>query len=96
MKALIVDGKVVDVQEVEFEVHESMVWVDCPDTVEAGDLYDGSEFTSTKPTAEDIAADTSIKAEKEAAKASGYQKLLDLGLTEAEASALARYTPPSE
>lgn len=96
MKALIVDGKVADVQEVEFEVHESMSWVDCPDNVEAGDLYDGSTFTSTRPTAEDIAADTAIQDEKEAAKASGYQKLLDLGLTEAEASALTRYTPPSE
>ena len=30
------------------------------------------------------------------AKASGNQKLLDLGLTQAEATALTGYTPPSE
>ncbi len=30
MKALILENKVVDIAEVEFEVHESMVWVDCP------------------------------------------------------------------
>ena len=33
---------------------------------------------------------------KENAKASGNQKLLDLGLTQAEATALTGYTPPSE
>jgi len=33
---------------------------------------------------------------KEDAKVSGNQKLLDLGLTQAEATALTGYTPPSE
>ena len=33
---------------------------------------------------------------KENAKVSGNQKLLDLGLTQAEATALTGYTPPSE
>jgi len=33
---------------------------------------------------------------KEADKANGNQKLLDLGLTQAEATALTGYTPPSE
>ena len=33
---------------------------------------------------------------KEANQASGNQKLLDLGLTQAEATALTGYTPPSE
>ena len=32
----------------------------------------------------------------ETAQASGNQKLLDLGLTQAEATALTGYTPPSE
>jgi hypothetical protein len=32
--------------------------------------------------------------EAEATKASGNQKLLDLGLTQAEATALTGYTPP--
>lgn len=31
MKALIVDNKIVDVVETEFEVHSSMRWIDCPD-----------------------------------------------------------------
>ena len=34
------------------------------------------------------------KAEEDALKASGNQKLLDLGLTQAEATALTGYTPP--
>ena len=33
---------------------------------------------------------------KETNKASGNQKLLDLGLTQAEATALTGYTPPTE
>src|SRR6056300_797025 len=36
------------------------------------------------------------KQAKENAKASGNQKLLDLGLTQAEATALTGYTPPTE
>jgi len=31
MKALIFDNKVVQVQETEFEVSPTMIWVDCPD-----------------------------------------------------------------
>ena len=31
MKALIFDNKVVDISEAEFEVHNSMTWIDCPD-----------------------------------------------------------------
>lgn len=46
MKALIQNNKVIDVQESEFEVHPSLSWVDCEDSVEIGDSYDGSEFTS--------------------------------------------------
>lgn len=46
MKALILDNQVVDVVETEFEVHESMAFVDCDDTVEIGFIYDGTNFTS--------------------------------------------------
>ena len=50
MKALIFENKVVDLQETEFDVHESMTWVDCDDTVKMGDDYDGSNFsTPTQP-----------------------------------------------
>ena len=44
-------------------------------------------------------AETAIANEEQAkidAKVSGNQKLLDLGLTQAEATALTGYTPPSE
>ena len=44
MKALILDGKVVDVNEKEFEVHSSMSWVDCDDKVAVGWTYDGKTF----------------------------------------------------
>ena len=36
MKALILNNKVVDVAETEFEVHESMQWMDCPVECEVG------------------------------------------------------------
>jgi len=51
----------------------------------------------------DIANETAKKQAEETAKqadatnkANGNQKLLDLGLTQAEATALTGYTPPSE
>ncbi len=50
MKALILDGKVVDVNETEFEVHSSMSWVDCDDKVAVGWTYDGSTFTTNEVT----------------------------------------------
>ena len=52
MKALILNNKVVDVQLVEFEVHESMTWMDCPDDCSIGwSLADGS---LTAPVVESI------------------------------------------
>ena len=49
-------------------------------------------------TAEDAKEQDKVNAiqNKENAKASGNQKLLDLGLTQAEATALTGYTPPVE
>lgn len=41
-----------------------------------------------------IEAEATAKAEQDAIKASGNTKLLGLGLTQAEASALTGYTPP--
>ena len=41
-------------------------------------------------------AEANTITEQENLKASGNQKLLDLGLTQAEATALTGYTPPSE
>ena len=44
MKALIFENKVVDVHEVEFEVSNSLTWMDCPDNCKAGtwELVSGS------------------------------------------------------
>ncbi len=36
MKALIFENKIVDTSEVEFEVHSSMTWMDCPDECKDG------------------------------------------------------------
>jgi hypothetical protein len=44
MKALILNGKVVETAAAEFEVHESMTWVDAPDEVQHGWSYDGTSF----------------------------------------------------
>jgi len=53
-----------------------------------------------QPTFEQIESYETVANETEAnfvdAKISGNQKLLDLGLTQAEATALTGYTPPSE
>ena len=44
MKALIFEGKVVDIQEKEFPVHESLTWVDATDDTEYQGTWDGSKF----------------------------------------------------
>ena len=46
MKALILNGKVIDVSEKEFEVHSSCTWVDCDDKVVVGWTYDGKTFNT--------------------------------------------------
>jgi len=93
MKALLnSENKVIDVKETEFPVHSSCTWMDCDDTVEIGFTYDGTNFIDPRvPTAEQIAEQEA----REATKASGNQKLLDLGLTQEEATALTGYKPPS-
>ena len=50
MKALILNNKVVDLKEVEFEVHSSLTWVDCDNTVEIGYDYNGSTFSKPEIT----------------------------------------------
>ena len=51
------------------------------------------ETDIAKSKEEEIAFENA-RTEKETAQASGNQKLLDLGLTQAEATALTGYTPP--
>lgn len=93
MKALIFENRVVDVQATEFEVAPTMSWVDCDDTVKIGFSYDGNTFTSNEPTAEEIATFEAEQQAKATDQANGNQKLLDLGLTQAEATALTGYKP---
>ena len=46
MKALIQDGKIIQLSEEEFEVHPSYSWVDnVPENVRTGWNYDGTNFT---------------------------------------------------
>ncbi len=92
MRALLdSENKVIDVQENDFPVHSSCTWMDCDDTVKIGFEYDGTNFIDIlSPTAEQIAA----KEAREASKATGNQKLLDLGLSQEEATALTGYRPP--
>ena len=54
MKALIKDNLVVDTAEVEFEVHPSQTWMDCPDecAVGAWEVVDGTLQAIPEP--EDI------------------------------------------
>ena len=49
MKALVLNGKVIDVSEKEFEVHSSCTWVDCDDKVALGWTYDGKTFKTNEP-----------------------------------------------
>jgi len=44
MKALILDNKIVDISEIEFEVAPTLTWMDCPDECKAGEweLVDGN------------------------------------------------------
>jgi len=48
MKALIHNGKVVDLSEVPFEVHASMVWVDASEDVKHGWEYSNGSFAEPK------------------------------------------------
>ena len=89
MKALILNNKVVDVKETENEVHSSMTWVDCDDTVKIGFDYDGSTFTSNEPTAEEIATFEAEQQAKADLKASAKAKLIaGEALTEDEANTI--------
>jgi hypothetical protein len=84
MKALILNNKVVDVKEVEFEVHNTMIWVDCSNDIKIGYRYDGRNFISNLPSEEEIAKLEQDLLLKESKKESAIAKLKALGLTEEE------------
>ena len=49
MKALLLDNQVVDLANAEFEVHSSLSWVDCDDSVKVGYVFDGTSFSDPTP-----------------------------------------------
>jgi len=56
-----------------------------------------AERAATAAKYDQLKADAeAVEAQKQIDAAAGNQKLLDLGLTQAEASALTGYTPPEE
>jgi hypothetical protein len=63
-KALILDNKVVDVVDTEFEVHSSLTWMDCSNECKAGEweLVDGNLQVIPEP------EDTRTYAEKRKAE----------------------------
>lgn len=44
MKALILGNRVVDISENVFPVSSDLRWVNCADTVQIGDVFDGENF----------------------------------------------------
>jgi len=68
--------------------YESIEWLDNTTPISDADI---NAKLAELQTAEDAKEQAKIDA-----KVSGNQKLLDLGLTQAEATALTGYTPPSE
>jgi hypothetical protein len=95
MKALIFNNKVVDVQNTAFDVAPTMTWVDCGDTVEKGFSYNPSDgsFTTHHISSSDKKTITDSKKKYRDAAVTGNQKLLNLGLTQDEATALTGYKP---
>lgn len=91
MKALILNNKVVQISESEFEVHSDFSWVDCDSTVQVGYSYDGSVFTAPDgPTAEEQLAKLRSKRDVYLAQ-SDWTQGADSPLTEAQKTAWATY-----
>ena len=89
MKALIKDNKVVDVQENKFEVHSSLTWVDCDNTVKAGFEYDGTNFISNEQTEEELSEIQANKQAKADLRVSAKAKLVaGEALTQEEADTI--------
>lgn len=49
MKALIFNGKVIQIEEQEFEIHSDFSWVDCDSSIKVGFVYDGTTFSNPYP-----------------------------------------------
>jgi hypothetical protein len=87
MKALILDGKVVDLHQTGFEVASTMQWVDCDDTVEVGFTYADGVFAHW---------DTRTDAEKAANALGMLRKARDAKLAQTDYLALSDNTMSAE
>lgn len=87
MKALILNGKVVDLAETEFEVHPSMTWVDATADAEISGSWDGTSFSP---------ADTRTDAEKTADAWSDLRRRRNKRLAETDYLALSDATLSEE
>jgi hypothetical protein len=57
MKALVYQEKVIQIEPVPFDVHPNYVWIDCDNSVQVGDSWNGVQFTSVAipiPTMEEV------------------------------------------
>ena len=86
MKALILDNKVVDTSETEFEVHSSMTWMDCPAECKAGEweLVGGNLQAIPEP------EDTRTYAEKRQAEYPPVELYLD-GIVKGDTAQVDKY-----
>lgn len=84
MKALVLNGCVVEVSPKPFPVHESMVWVDCDETVQAGYTYDGDFHAPHRQKVDIISALEEIDRKSIRALREGNQERLALLEAEAE------------
>lgn len=93
MKALILDNLVVDIVDTPFEVHNSLVWEDCDESVKLYYFYENGNYVPNRLTEEEIALAVAQANKELEIKTSGNAKLLSLGLTQEEATALTGFCP---
>ena len=91
MKALVLNGRVVDTSDIEFDVAPSFTWVDCGNDVSVGWAYDGATFTP-----EDAISDDELSAQERVKRNSllsdsDWTQLPDSQLTEAKKSEWSTY-----
>tara|TARA_R110000868_G_C10836321_1_gene759719 strand:- start:848 stop:1204 length:357 start_codon:yes stop_codon:yes gene_type:complete len=91
MKALIYNSKVVDICDVEFEVHSSMNWIDAPDDCEAGwELQNDALVAPVGPTAEERAEEARMRRNSLLAE-TDWTQANDSPLTDADKQTWATY-----
>ena len=86
MKALILDNRLVDVVDTEFEVAATMTWMDCPDECKVGEweLVDGNLQVIPEP------EDTRTYAKKREAEYPSFYDYLD-GVVKSDQTQIDKY-----